>query len=114
MTIMPVQSILSAFPAFRFGPICEIFFPSINTSAFSKSPTLASRLRTMASVSTIRLDWASAGPTSVPEPSPAVASPSALALDLRNSRRVFLLGADVSASVVGASSTFVMGRLRRI
>src|SRR4029453_5681325 len=115
MTIMPVQSILSAFPALRLGPICEIFFPSINTSAFSKSPTLGSRLRTMASFSTIRLDWASAGPTNVGEPSPAAASPSAPALDLRNSRRVFLPRADVSARGVGASSTFLgMGRLRRI
>src|SRR5204863_350389 len=42
---MPVQSILSAFPAFRFGPTWRIFFPSMRTSAFSNSPSIGSAKR---------------------------------------------------------------------
>jgi hypothetical protein len=45
---------------------------------------------------TIRLVWASAGP--IPEPNAAADRPSALALVLRNSRRVLLLGAGVFVS----------------
>ena len=57
----------------------------------------------MPSFSRIRRDWAATGPTIVCEPSAVAATPSAPALDLRNSRRELLLGVDVSASGVGAS-----------
>src|SRR5437867_4347979 len=46
MTIAPEQSTTSASEAETLGAIWAIFFPSMRMSAFSKSPTFASRLRT--------------------------------------------------------------------
>src|SRR4051794_4574960 len=53
MTMVPEQSIFSP-PASRLGPTATIFFPSISTSAFSKSPTPGSRVRTTPPFSTLR------------------------------------------------------------
>ena len=54
MTIMPRQSTTLALLALMLGRIATIFLPSMSTSAFSKSPTAGSSVRTTAFFSRMR------------------------------------------------------------
>ena len=108
--MVPVQSITRPW-ALRLGPTATIRFPSISTSAFSKSPTSGSRLSTMPPFSTflpgslfhrIGTSGAAVGvvPASIPGATAAATTPAAP--PFRNSRRDVALWDPGSSSDPGS------------
>ena len=95
MTIMFDASITAAV-AWRSGPTAAIFDPSISTSAFSKSPSLESIVRTTPPFKRTRCPGAPLGGTSLARPveaqpanpaPPAALATSPVVLEPRNPRR---------------------------
>src|SRR5262245_42324967 len=99
MTIVPEQSTTSASAAVIPGAICAILFPSISTSAFSKSPIFGSSVSTTPPRSRMRRlrasptrSWVCAvvvvcWPLTCEVPHAAAAIPATAVAAVRNSRR---------------------------